>query len=102
MSYDNHETEYCLTAKGWFVVAALDPNEIAIERWTVKTCHGSGFGNESNHETLIWSNPEFSKELRHDLHKKFPPPWSDEAKFQRGQEFSRSLEQLGKRRNTTK
>jgi hypothetical protein len=98
MSYDNYEVEYCFTAKGWFVVGGLDPNEIVIERWLVRTYQGSGFGRESSHEAFIESNPEFSKEQRDEFHKKFSPPWSDEAKFQRSQAFSRDLEQLAKRR----
>jgi hypothetical protein len=95
MSYDKSETDYCLIATGWVLANAVPPNETVIERWTEKTYQGSGYGKESKHPEMTWSNPDFTQEQRGVLHVKFPPPWSEEAMFRQNQEFSRTLQRLG-------
>jgi hypothetical protein len=94
MSYDKSQSEYCLTLRGWVTTGNLQVNEIVIERWLEKTYQGSGFGKESTHGTMLWSNADFSKKQRDELHNRFPSPWSEEETAQRKKHFSRDIERL--------
>jgi hypothetical protein len=74
MSYDRYRSEYHLTTKGWIHENVACPPEDRAETWEKEVYQGSGFGKESEHWRILWSNSAFTKEQRAELHEKFPFP----------------------------
>ena len=74
MSYDHYRSKYYLTMNGWIHEGAPCLPEDHAETWEEKVYQGSGFGKESTHWRILWSNPSFTAQQRVELHERFPFP----------------------------
>ncbi len=74
MSYDRYQIKYHLTANGWSPNEDACLTEARIETWEKEVYQGFGFGPESEHWRMLWSNPDFTEPERSALREKFPFP----------------------------